>query len=261
MIATTKKPVLASAKPISIAPGGLTFDLRDCEACYHRQVTKAWKKPRSPMASIYNKIDSAMKNGFHGKTTTELGLRGVPHGTIYCKNPETGKEWRVKSTEIPTLEHNFVLAGKPDALIEFYDGTWGVIDFKTSDPFDSQTGMLKAGYVNGYAPQLDSYRLALQKPAKGEPREVSWLGLITLSPRTLTLATTEQPAANALSIDLTVLPLECSRSREAAMLSQIAELLDHPPADRNDCRYCQLRRTELGTTEPADGIISGLLSL
>ena len=172
---------------------------------------------------------------------------------------------RVPAGEIVFFRSFFAIF--PIVIYLIYTGTFSTA-LKTSDPFDSRTGELKEGYVDGYSNQLDAYKLALEKPAKGEPKKVTWLGLITLTPRALTLTangvrglSAERECGDRLSVELRILPLACSRAREAAMLSQIAELLDHPPSDRDDCRYCQLRRTELSSVDPQEGLLSGLLSL
>jgi hypothetical protein len=68
------------------------------------------------------------------------------------------------------------IKGKFDTVVKFSDGSYGVIDFKTSET--------KSEYVSLYSRQLHAYAYALENPASGQLllAPVTRLGLIVYGP-------------------------------------------------------------------------------
>jgi hypothetical protein len=67
----------------------------------------------------------------------------------------------------------YAIRGKYDLLIEFADGTYGIIDCKFQAKDSDKTDL--------YQPQLEAYAFALENPASGEVKKVSLMGLLVWS--------------------------------------------------------------------------------
>ena len=68
----------------------------------------------------------------------------------------------------------FAIRGKYDLLMEFPDGTHGIVDCKFQARDNDKSGF--------YSAQLEAYAFALEHPAKGEPKTISHIGLLVWSP-------------------------------------------------------------------------------
>ena len=68
----------------------------------------------------------------------------------------------------------FAIRGKYDLLMEFPDGTHGIIDCKFQARDNDKSAF--------YSPQLEAYAFALEHPAKGEAKTISHIGLLVWSP-------------------------------------------------------------------------------
>jgi hypothetical protein len=137
--------------------------------------------------------------------------------------------------EMPGHSLRCFLKGRLDAMITFEDGTYGVVDFKTSEPKPSQ--------IPFYSRQLHAYAYALEHAAPGklnlEP--ISRLGLLVEAPHATLNATTEQISFHFTSTWLEVPFYEDGFLYFIDQVLQLLELPEPPPASEN-CAYCQYRQ-------------------
>jgi hypothetical protein len=121
----------------------------------------------------------------------------LPDGKFYktvnsveAKSRKKNNESQFKEMELPsfirsdTLKDNksreFFLAGKPDLVVKFDDGTYGILDFKTTSEDDK---------TQAYKHQLEAYAQIFEKPgATGvakTPRlfPISYMGLMQFTPK------------------------------------------------------------------------------
>jgi len=123
------------------------------------------------MPGIFSVIDSEMKRCFSGKRL-ETFVTGVPSGVVMDKT-----DWvQSKPISFPDKDSTCFIKGKFDTVVKFDDGSYGVIDFKTS--------AIKPEYVSLYGWQLHAYAYALENPAPGHLllAPISRLGLIVYEP-------------------------------------------------------------------------------
>ena len=83
------------------------------------------------------------------------------------------KEQWLESQPLPS-KHKCYILGKFDLLVQFGDGTYGVIDLKITEP--------KKEDLVRYQPQLHAYKFAFEHPVKNEPIGISKMGLLIISP-------------------------------------------------------------------------------
>jgi type I restriction enzyme R subunit len=104
-----------------------------------------------------------------GKTSADLHP-AIPEGKV-----ESHGGWVVsKPIEVGGQVTPYAIRGKYDLLMEFPDGTYGVVDCKFQARDSDKSGF--------YSPQLEAYAFGLENPAKGEPKQISSLGLLVWSP-------------------------------------------------------------------------------
>jgi len=154
-----------------LSPSELTFLWDECPRCFYLKVVHKISRPSTPMPKIFIRIDQLMKGYFQGKSTSEVNPE-LPEGTVTL-----GERWvESEAVYIPGHDPTVYFRGKFDSLVEFADGSFGVIDFKTSEP--------KEEYVEFYRRQLHAYAYALEHAAPGalSLKPISAMGLLFVDP-------------------------------------------------------------------------------
>jgi len=156
---------------IKLSPSDLTFLWDECPRCFYLKVALGLPRPAMAFPKIFNSIDLLMKRMFENKTTAEV-LPDLPPGRVIF-----GGKW-VYSTPIqsPDQQISVHIAGIFDSVVQFDDGSYAVIDFKTSQP--------NPHHVEFYGRQLSAYAYALEHPAPGKLAlaPVTRLGLLCVEP-------------------------------------------------------------------------------
>ena len=210
-----------------ISPSDLVWTYSECPRCYYLAVRHKLRRPARPMAAIFQRIDDAAKRLCRGGTRTEAVCSSMPPGT-FVSYPE-----HVYSRVYPPPPgaiSRFYVHGKPDGLVQWDDGTFAIIDHKTSSPSPSS--------VLRYGTQLEIYATALEDPAEGEPiGAVSSLGLIVFEPQ----AFKDDPEEGKINLhgNLVWLPVGRQHEQLRALLAEVIPVLDGllPPPTMG-CPYC-----------------------
>ena len=212
-----------------LSPSDLTFLWDECPRCFYLKVRGQLAQPQRPMAAIYNRIDRAMKLYFRGRLATEV-YPGLPEGVV-----EFDDRW-VESAPYtsPASGHGCYIRGRFDSVICFADGSYAVIDFKTSEP--------RPEHVPFYGRQLHAYAYAMEHPAPGglPLGPVTRLGLVCVEPDAL-----ERGDDGRLAFLAKATWLEVPRD-DAAFLAFLEEALallagDEPPPADPSCAWCRYR--------------------
>ena len=150
-----------------ISPSDLTFSWDGCHRClwlyYNHQVKAPLFMP------LVGEIAEMQELSCLGKTSSDLHP-AIPEGKV-----ESHGGWVVsKPIEVAGQQTPYAIRGKYDLLMEFPDGTYGVVDCKFQARDSDKSGF--------YSPQLEAYAFGLENPAKGEPKQISSLGLLVWSP-------------------------------------------------------------------------------
>ena len=140
-----------------LSPSDLTFLWDECPRCFYLKVVHGFNRPFSPFPKIFNQIDKLMKGYFQGKPTLEISST-LPEGSV-----QFGERWVTSDLiSFPKRNASCFIKGKFDTVVEFSDGSFGVVDFKTS--------AAKPEHIEFYSRQLHAYAYALENPAPGSLR-------------------------------------------------------------------------------------------
>jgi len=214
-----------SGNVVKLAPSDLTFLWEDCQRCFWLKARGVLKRPAGAFPKVFTMMDNQTKDFFFNKRTEEMaeGLRPgrVAFGDRFAR-----------SRPLAVAGHGTRVAiqGRIDTAFLFDDGSFGIVDFKTSSP--------KTAHVPFYGRQLHSYALAAEHPDEGalELSPVTQLGLLCVEPVAMV------GLENGVAYKGTTTYLEIERDDDAfyAFLSQVLYLLEKPtPPDAGpECRYC-----------------------
>jgi hypothetical protein len=221
----------AETNPLfKLSPSDLTFLWDECPRCFYLKIAKGFNRPATAFPSIFSKIDRLMKDFFTDKPTSEITY-DLPAGRV-----KFGEKW-VFSLPIsfPGKSTQVYIRGKFDTLVEFEDGTYGVIDFKTSEP--------KPSHVQFYGRQLHAYAYALEQAAPGKLKfgPISRLGLLVVAPAQMIRT---QEGGIAYVGEVTWLEVPRNDALFLDFLTKVVSLLElpEPPAAHPKCGFCNYRQ-------------------
>jgi hypothetical protein len=110
-----------------------------------------------------------MQEQYFAKKTTADIAPVLPEGKV----ADLGGWVKSSVINVNSSPTKYAIRGKYDLLIEFADGTYGIIDCKFQAKDSDKTDL--------YQPQLEAYAFALENPASGEAKKVSLMGLLVWS--------------------------------------------------------------------------------
>ena len=209
-----------------LSPSDLTFLYEGCKRCFYQKVVNNIAQPSIPIPSIFSKIASLLKNHYDGKHTSELHA-DLPPGIV-----SHGEQWvRSQPIKLPNHESTCYINGRFDIVISFDDGTYGVIDFKTSDPSKDSAHM--------YSRQLHAYAYALEHPAPGKLAlsPVTKLGLLYFYPDNV-----NQQSIERLNYGAEIVWAEVEKDEEGFLgfIDKVMDVLESPQAPEysSTCQWC-----------------------
>lgn len=225
---------------ITVSPSDLSYLWEDCKRCFWLKYVTGRPRPRMPFPSVFNRLDKCMKSAFDGRSTSILS-KSLPEGGIILRRAKV-------TSDLLGVGRRFRFAGFVDAVISYYDGLIGVIDFKTGTP--------SAEGAERYARQLGAYLVALAHPDHGVVNMLGPSGLLYWTPdpdaeHRLTESDLHNTPATALSIvgRLTWSPLDDETLINLTMpllIERLAEFFEKfgpdsdGPSPGDDCPFCHL---------------------
>jgi len=209
-----------------LSPSDLTFQYEGCKRCFYLKVVHGIAQPSIPLPSIFSKIAGLLKDHYHGKHTSELQV-ALPPGNI------SHSEKNVKSQVIKLPGHDATcyISGRFDIVVSFEDGTYGIIDFKTSNPSKES--------ANLYSRQLHAYAYALEHPATNALvlSPVTKLGLLYFYPSSV-----NQQSSERLNYGAEIVWVEIEKDESAFLrfVGGVLDLLELPeaPGHSPSCQWC-----------------------
>ena len=207
---------------VRLSPSSLNYEDRRCDRCFAEGLNgEVW--PQGPFPGIFAKLDSQQRKYFTGRPTTDIDA-ALPAGTLHNGG-------RVQSAPVTIGKVDFTIRGNMDALIQFDDGSVGVVDFKSS------TASPALG--DAYRPQLAAYQWSLSHPASGDAETVSVAGLLIFAPESMV----DTSDGRAYLVSTTWIPVEVKDGWFENFLGRIAPLVESPGDARTKpgCEWCDLR--------------------
>ena len=212
-----------------LSPSDLTFSYEGCKRCFYLKVVEGIAQPSMPLPSIFSKIAGLLKDHYDGKPTSELNV-DIPPGIV-----SHGEKYvRSQTIKQPNHDATCYINGRFDIVISFDDGTYGVIDFKTSNPRKDSAWM--------YSRQLHAYAYALEHSASGKLAlsPVTKLGLLYFYPDSVS-----QQSLKRLTYEAEITWIEVKKDEEGFLkfidkVLDVFELQEVPDASPN-CQWCGYR--------------------
>ena len=212
-----------------LSPSDLTFLWGECPRCFYLKVVHNYNRPAAPFPKIFSRIDRLMKDHFSERSTREL-TPDLPPGVVRFADLRVASE----PILLPGHPQSCYLKGIADSLIAFNDGSYGIIDFKTSETHPENVAF--------YSRQLHAYAYALEHPAPGARglRPIERLGLFTVEP--VAMETTSSGQIAYLG-DVTWSEIPKDEAGFLAFLDGVLSMLDkpQPPEGHPQCKFCQYR--------------------
>ena len=212
-----------------LSPSDLTFLWDECKRCFYIKVARGYRRPAIPFPKIFTRIDMLMKNYYLDKLTNVIHP-DLPEGKVYKAG-----EW-VESDIIHFSGHQTecYIKGIFDTVLKFTDGSYAVVDFKTTEINDA--------HIPFYTRQLQAYAYALEHaaPTKLSLKPISHLGLLCFEPRHM-----DKDDQGRLTYRGQAAWQECPLD-ELGFLKLIEEVLDvlelpEPPEAGEKCEFCKYR--------------------
>ena len=221
-----------------LSPSDFTFLYEECQRCFYLKVVEGRSRPWMPFPGVFKKIDSAENKFFAGKSSKELSPT-LPDGIV-----QYGEMWvEPGPVAVPVHRDTCFIRGRFDVVVQFEDGTFGVVDFKTTET--------KEPHVPLYSRQLHAYALALENPAQGKLHlaPISRLGLFCLDPMDLIGL---EPDSYALRMAPTWIEVPRDDTAFREFLGEVLDVLElpNPPPPGADCGLCKYLATNQG-----DGLV------
>jgi hypothetical protein len=155
-------------KEIWLSPSDLSYFWSDSKIGFYDKYVLEIQRPKQAFPSVFNTIDSCMKDAFEKVTCTDI-VTGAPEGHI------THDDIYVQSQLIELGDFKVGFKGKIDCLLDRLNGNYFVVDYKTTHISE------KLSHI--YFLQLMAYAYALEKPLRGESKKIEGLGLIAFQPK------------------------------------------------------------------------------
>ena len=132
-----------------LSPSDLTFLWDECKRCFYLKIARGYRRPAIPFPKIFSRIDLLMKDHYQDQSTSSMSA-DLPEGKVFA----SGK-W-VESDIIHFEGHaaECYLKGIFDTVLQFNDGSYAVVDFKTTE--------INEDHLDFYARQLRAYAYALE---------------------------------------------------------------------------------------------------
>jgi len=218
-----------SKKHFKLSPSDFAFLWEECKRCFYLKVVSGFQRPFGAFPKIFTIIDGQMKNYYLEMRTEEISP-ALPRGVV-----RYNEKW-VESKPIysTTSSSSCFIKGKFDTALQFDDGTYGIIDFKTSQ--------VKSEHVSLYARQLHSYAHCLENPAPGQfgLSPISKLGLLVYEPHEYGCLSSDRVALHG---SITWVDIPRNDDSFIKFLEEVFEVLNlpEPPAASPTCAWCQYR--------------------
>jgi len=213
-----------------LSPSDFAFLWQECKRCFYLKVARGFGRPQLPFPGIFGTIDGAMTACYNGMRTEAIAP-GMPSGTV-----RFGQRWvRSRPIDVAAGAPTCYISGRFDSVVEFDDGTYGVIDFKTSTA--------RGGHVRTYSRQLHAYAYALENPAPNQLAlaPITKLGLLIFEPSSFVHLSHE--VVN-LRGGLTWIEVPRDDAAFLDFLRQVVSVLSQPepPEPARGCTWCEYRQ-------------------
>jgi len=212
-----------------LSPSDLTFLWNECKCCFYLKVRENFRRPSAPFPRIFGLIDRLMKNIYLGNSTKKM-THELPEGKAIM----SGRWVNSSPIHLPNHDITCTIRGLFDTVVRFDDGTYGIIDFKTTTP--------NPEHVDFYSRQLRAYAYALEHamPGKLHAAPITRLGLLCFDPQRML---EHDEFSLELAGPATWLECPVDEAEFLGFIDEVMTILESPNAPTPDpkCTYCAYR--------------------
>ena len=214
----------------TLSPSDLTFLWDGCKFCFYMKV-KHNIVYRGPFPGMFGKMGDLTSNFYLDKPSSAISP-SLPGGIVQYR-----EKW-VKSSPIRvnSSSSQCMIRGRFDAIVAFEDGSYGIIDYKTSDASTE-----KAAF---YSRQLSAYAYALENPAPGALKlsPITQMGLFIITPERYELINTNE---SAFITSTTWLDVTREDASFLEFIEEVMAVLDatRAPLPTEGCPLCNYRQS------------------
>ena len=224
-------------KVVTLAPSELDYDPK-CPRCFYLSKTKRIKLQNFP-PPVFSNFDVVQQNYFKDKNTSDL-TDELPSGRIMNKDEIPGK---IISTKLKDNKgREFILGGRPDIVIKFDKGGYGIIDFKTTKISDDKS--------ENYKYQLEAYAQIFSKPGSTKSKKtpllnpITHMGILQFDPSDIQ---SHNNNSCDMRMNISYSPLKRDEKDLFKNITKIIDILNNPsiPDFTEDCNYCQFVKLQI----------------
>ena len=219
--------------PYKLSPSKFLFGYEKCQRCFYLDIRHGLTSPGT-FPSIFSKYDLIHKQSTTGLRTEDISP-DIPKG-IFIKGP--GDKF-LESRDIDCGNGNTsYISGKGDAFIELDDGSYAVIDFKTT--------AMSSDKAKDYSSQLHAYKYALEHNRDGKPHlsPITKLGIIIFEPDIKEKMTKKHESAFGIIHKTQWLEVPINEDGFIQYVKEVTTVLasDNIPNSALSCPFCEYRK-------------------
>ena len=206
-----------------ISPSDLTFTYKECKRCFWLKYNRGISTPG--FMPLVGPMSAMQESAYRGQKSTFIDPQLLP-GTI----SRFGETVESSPIELAGVETKWRIKGKFDLLIEYENGTVGLIDAKVT------TSAMDDGKVAHYLPQLEAYCYALENPMNGAREKVSHSGLMMWK---IDDATQDEEDQHHFSTESAFLMVPRDPDWFQVFIGEVIEVLEGAiPESSQSCKNC-----------------------
>lgn len=221
--------------PYKLSPSKFLFGYERCKRCFYLDIRKGLTQPGT-FPSIFSKYDIIHKNSTTGMRTEDICI-DIPKG-IFFEGPGSKT---LESIDIKCEDGNAgYISGKGDAFLKLDDGSYAVIDFKTT--------AMSSDKAKDYSTQLHAYKYALENNREGKPHlsPITKLGIIVFEPDIdeKMIKTSESSQGIIHKTQWFEIPID--EDNFVSYVKKVVKLLSLQdiPHSAESCQFCEYRKND-----------------
>jgi hypothetical protein len=225
-------------KILVLAPSELDYKAKKCHRCFYLEknkkiATKAFPPP------VFSRFDVVQQAYYKDKNTSDL-TKKLPEGRIMNKDELPGRV--VSETLEDNKGRNFILGGRPDIVIKFDQGGYGIIDFKTTKISEDKS--------ENYKHQLEAYAQIFSKPGATKSKKtpllnpITHMGILQFDPSDIQ---SHNETSCDMRMNISFSPLKRNEKDFFKNITQIIDIINQSdvPDFTEDCNDCQFVKQQL----------------
>ena len=219
-------------KELVLAPSELDYKPKKCQRCFYLE--KNYKiGPKDFPPPVFSRFDVVQQAYYKDKNTSDL-TKELPKGRIMNKEELPGRV--VSETLSDNKGRNFILGGRPDIVIKFDQGGYGIIDFKTTKISDDKS--------ENYKYQLEAYAQIFTKPGSTKSKKtpllspITHMGILQFDPSDIQ---SHNDQSCDMRMNISYSPLKRDEKDFFENITKIIDIIKKPstPDFNENCNHCQ----------------------